>query len=169
LLLDFLLGLPSEFGKSKSQLNLTSTPIARNTISRMNAFKCGAKVRGDELRLKARKDENHNDIRDIFIAAGASVHDTSQLGKGFPDLVIGICGFNILVEVKDGDKVPSKQKLTEDEFKFFDRWKGWTAVVRNDQDALNIIKQAKQMKAYEVKGFYCLTNHNLKMHALGDQ
>jgi hypothetical protein len=114
------------------------------------------------MRLKARKDENHNDIRDIFIAAGASVHDTSQLGKGFPDLVIGICGFNILVEVKDGDKVPSKQKLTEDEFKFFDRWKGWTAVVRNDQDALNIIKQAKQAKAHESFGFYCLMNHQEK-------
>jgi hypothetical protein len=114
------------------------------------------------VRRAAKKDRNHNDIADIFAAAGASVHDTSRLGENFPDMVIGICGFNILVEVKRADLPPSQSKLTEGQFKFFDTWKGWTAVVRNDQDALNIIKQAKQMKAYEVKGFYCLNNHNLE-------
>jgi hypothetical protein len=111
------------------------------------------------MRLKARKDENHNDIAELFIAAGASVHDTSRLGGGFPDMVISIYGINILIEVKDGNKSPSQQKLTPDEHKFLDKWKGWVEIVRNDQDALRIIKQAKETKGHEVMGYYCLTNH----------
>jgi hypothetical protein len=105
------------------------------------------------VRLRARKDDNHNDIADLFTSAGCTVVDTSQLGKGFPDMVIGLCGINVLVEVKDGDKSPSKQKLTEDEFKFFHNWRGWVAVVRDDKDALNIISQIKQQKAQEMCGF----------------
>ena len=39
---------------------------------------------------------------------GCSVADTSRLGAGFPDLVIGLAGkggrVNLLVEVKDGRK-----------------------------------------------------------------
>jgi hypothetical protein len=105
------------------------------------------------VRLRARKDANHNNISDLFIAAGCSVADTSQLGNGFPDMVVGLCGINVLVEVKDGDKSPSKQKLTEDEFKFFQNWRGWVAVVRDDKDALNIISQIKQQKAQEMRGF----------------
>jgi hypothetical protein len=105
------------------------------------------------MRLKARKDANHNSIADLFLAAGASVTDTSQLGKGFPDMVVGIYGINILIEVKDGEKVPSKQKLTDAEFEFFSKWKGWVAVVRDDQDAQNIISQAKQLKAQQMRGF----------------
>jgi hypothetical protein len=105
------------------------------------------------MRRAARKDANHNDIADLFIAAGCSVADTSQLGKGFPDMVVGLCGINVLVEVKDGGKVPSKQKLTDDEFKFFHNWRGWVAVVRDSKDALNIISQIKQQKAQEMRGF----------------
>jgi hypothetical protein len=105
------------------------------------------------VRLRARKDANHNTIADLFTAAGCSVADTSQLGKGFPDMVVGLCGINVLVEVKDGGKVPSKQKLTEDEFKFFQSWRGWVAVVRDDKDALSIISQMKQQKAQEMRGF----------------
>jgi hypothetical protein len=105
------------------------------------------------MRRAARKDANHNTIADLFTAAGCSVADTSQLGKGFPDMVIGLCGINVLIEVKDGGKVPSKQKLTDDEFKFFHNWRGWVAVVRDDKDALNIISQIKQQKAQEMRGF----------------
>lgn len=105
------------------------------------------------MRLKARKDANHNAIAALFAAAGCSVADTSQLGRGFPDMLVGLCGINVLVEVKDGGKVPSKQKLTPDEFLFFDRWKGWVAIVRDDKDALNIINQIKQERAQQMRGF----------------
>ena len=61
------------------------------------------------------------------------------MGDGFPDLVVARNGINVLVEVKDGSKPPSKQKLTKDQEEFHASWKGWIAVVTciADVEALN--------------------------------
>ena len=73
----------------------------------------------------ARKtDDNHQEIMDAFRAHAFSVADTSRLGQGFPDLVVAKGGINVLVEVKDGSKPPSARKLSEDEKKFMEAWRG---------------------------------------------
>ena len=60
-----------------------------------------------------------------------SVADTSRLGGGFPDLVIGFRGITILAEVKDPSQPPCKRRLTEDEAKFHAGWKGQIATVES--------------------------------------
>jgi hypothetical protein len=96
------------------------------------------------MRRAGRRDDNHREIvlalRDI---PGLSVADTANLGDGFPDLVIGYRGVNLLVEIKDGSKVPSKQKLTESEQKFHNGWNGQVCVALTVDDVLNAIQQIK--------------------------
>ena len=70
---------------------------------------------------------------------GASVAITSSLGNGFPDAVIGFKGVNHLVEIKDGDKPPSQRKLTDDEQKWHDGWKGKVCVVENIDDIIDLL------------------------------
>jgi len=95
------------------------------------------------MRRANRIDANQNDIVDALREAGAVVRIISQ-GDGIPDLLVGYNGYTILMEVKDGDKVPSKRQLTESEQKFFDEWTGgMIAVINNVQEALDILKACK--------------------------
>lgn len=105
------------------------------------------------MRRAAKKDVNHNFLADVFMKAGCTVRDTSRLGDNFPDMIVGICGINVLIEVKRDDVPPSKSKLTDGQFKFFHEWKGWTAVVRTADEALMIVNQIKQERAQQMRGF----------------
>lgn len=84
--------------------------------------------------MPKRRDANHAEIRDAFRALGASVADTADLGDGFPDLVVGWRGCNYLVEIKT-----RTGKLTPDEVKFFDAWKGQAVIVRTVDDAQKLL------------------------------
>jgi Holliday junction resolvase len=93
------------------------------------------------MRYANRIDANQNKIVDALRKAGAVVRIISQ-GDGIPDLLVGYKGYTILMEVKDGDKVPSARKLTEAEQKFFDDWRGgMLAVVNSVEEALEILKR----------------------------
>jgi hypothetical protein len=74
---------------------------------------------------------------------GVSVAVTSALGDGFPDLVIGVkkngLPVNLLIELKDGDKPPSQQRITEDEKDFIKGWRGQVAVCNCFDDVLKLI------------------------------
>ena len=67
-------------------------------------------------RRAARQDDNHNEIRTAFRSFGAVVIDTFQLPNTF-DMLVGFRGVLYAVEVKDGNKPPSRRKLTEGEEK----------------------------------------------------
>jgi Holliday junction resolvase len=93
------------------------------------------------MRYANRIDANQNQIVDAMRKVGAVVRIISQ-GDGIPDLLVGYKGYTILMEVKDGDKVPSARKLTEAEQKFFDDWRGgMLAVVNSVDEALEILKR----------------------------
>jgi hypothetical protein len=64
------------------------------------------------MRRAARTDGNHAHIVDGLRKVGAHVEDTSGVGDGFPDLVVGYRGKWHLIEVKDGDLPPSERRLT---------------------------------------------------------
>lgn len=85
------------------------------------------------MRYRGRVDENQTNIIQKFRGAGYSVAVTSNLGSGFPDLVVGKYGINLLIEIKDGDKPPSKRKLTEDEERWHQAWRGTVLIVETEE------------------------------------
>lgn len=91
------------------------------------------------VRQAARKDANQDEIRDACRAVGATVAIIHQLGRGIPDLLVGFRGINYLMEVKDGSKPPSERRLTDDEAKWHDTWRGQVDVVESIDDALRLI------------------------------
>lgn len=63
----------------------------------------------------------------------------SSVGGGVPDLLVGRGGYNILLEVKDGDRKPSERGLTEDEQKFRDGWRGQIETVESVEWAVRYV------------------------------
>ena len=68
-----------------------------------------------------------------------TVFSTHTIGKGFPDIIVGYKNVNYMFEIKDGNKVASAQKLTEDEVKFHAEWKGQISIAKNLNDILKIV------------------------------
>ena len=84
-------------------------------------------------------DANQSDIVDAYRKAGATVTVLSRVGMGCPDLLVGHRGVNYLVEVKDGDKPPSAQKLTPFQVDWHRDWRGQVSVVNSIDAALGVI------------------------------
>ena len=92
------------------------------------------------MRRAARTDANQTQVIIALRAAGATVQSLSAVGDGVPDLLVGYKGVTYLLEVKDGDKVPSKRMLTPDQIEWHERWLGGTlAVVEHPDAALRLI------------------------------
>lgn len=93
------------------------------------------------MRHAARIDANQDQIVTALRAMGATVRIVTQ-GNGLPDLLVGFRGMTILMEVKDGQKVPSARKLTPAEQKFFDEWRGGiVAIVNSVDEAIDLLKR----------------------------
>jgi hypothetical protein len=75
------------------------------------------------MRRAARVDANHAQIVSALRAAGAVVHSLAAVGNGMPDLLVAFRSKTILMEIKDGSKVKSAQKLTDAQAEF---WRTWT-------------------------------------------
>jgi Holliday junction resolvase len=87
------------------------------------------------MRRAARIDENQEQIVKALRAVGASVQSLAAVGHGVPDLLVGYQGKNILIEIKDGNKTPSKRKLTDDQVKWHESWNGGAVAVVESVDA----------------------------------
>lgn len=85
----------------------------------------------------ARVDDNQKQITKYLRDKGVAVAITSGMGKGFPDLLCGYKGKNILLELKDGDKPPSAQVLTPEQRIWHFAWKdkGQVSVVNSPESA----------------------------------
>lgn len=92
------------------------------------------------MRRNARVDSNQAQIVEALRQYGASVEPIHFVGRGCPDLIVGFNGYNWLVEVKDGGKVPSKRKLTPDEADWHQRWCGQVAIVASLEDAIALLQ-----------------------------
>jgi Holliday junction resolvase len=92
--------------------------------------------------MRARRtDTNQGKLVKEMRDMGMSVHITSGLGSGFPDLVAGFRGINYLFEVKDENKPPSKKRLTPDEQKFFADWNGTVYKIEKIEEVVEIIEK----------------------------
>ena len=91
------------------------------------------------MRRAAKIDSNQIQVVSALRAAGASVQSLASVGKGVPDLLVAIRGVNLLMEVKDGNKPKSAQKLTDDQLKWHGAWQGPVCVVDGPEAALRMI------------------------------
>lgn len=92
------------------------------------------------MRRAARLDSNHPEIVAAFEALGCTVLSLASMGKGCPDLLVGIDLSNALVEVKDGSKCPSERKLTPDEHRFQKNWRGQWCLLERVEDVPAFVK-----------------------------
>jgi hypothetical protein len=93
------------------------------------------------VRLKARIDANQPAVVKAFRDLGYIVAHTHQLGSGFPDIVISKLlpskhRFTACIEIKDGRKPKSSQKLTPDEQEWHKAWQGELAIITSIDDVL---------------------------------
>lgn len=91
------------------------------------------------MRRAAKVDANHGDIVRALRAVGCSVQSLAMVGAGCPDLAVGYRGRNFLLEVKDGSKAPSARKLTPDEARWHEGWRGTVVTVRTVDEALRAV------------------------------
>ena len=96
------------------------------------------------MRRAAKVDANQPGTVKALRDAGMTVAVTSGLGKGFPDLVVGFRGLTCLIELKDGEKPPSAQKLTADEIQFRDSWAGhWCQAGSAEEIIVEVLRHAE--------------------------
>ncbi|NBT69102.1 MAG: hypothetical protein EBT78_15220 [Betaproteobacteria bacterium] len=90
--------------------------------------------------MRAKKvDLNQMEIVATLRKIGATVQSLASVGNGCPDLLVGFNGINYLMEIKDGDKMPSAQKLTPDQVKWHIEWRGEVHIVRSIYDAFEVL------------------------------
>jgi len=91
------------------------------------------------VRRAAKVDANQREIVAALRGAGATVQLLHAVGEGCPDLLVGWNGLNLLLEVKDGSKPPSAQKLTPQQEVWHRDWRGHRVVVNSPEAALAAI------------------------------
>jgi len=91
------------------------------------------------MRRAAKVDANQQEIVDALRKAGAIVQSLAAIGRGVPDLLVSFRGNLLLLEVKDGSKPPSGQKLTADQVKWHQAWGALVEVVNSPEQALRAI------------------------------
>ena len=84
-----------------------------------------------------RVDTNHSLIVKTLRDLGCSVFDTSGVGRGCPDILVGIHSKTAMVEIKRDAKAP----YTEAQQKFMENWQGGPVCRIHDvEGAINLVK-----------------------------
>lgn len=86
----------------------------------------------------AKIDRNQPEIVKALRDQGVSVQHLHSVGAGCPDLLCATAGHTFLVEVKDGEKAPSAQKLTPDQVAWHHDWKAPVHVINCIADAVAV-------------------------------
>lgn len=84
------------------------------------------------MRRAAKVDRNQAEIVAALRKAGASVQSLAAVGDGVPDLLVGIRGATLLVEVKDGKRPPSERGLNDKQLEWHGAWRGGALCVVTD-------------------------------------
>ena len=86
------------------------------------------------MRRRARTDANHAEIVAALRKAGYTVQSLAAVGAGCPDLLVGVTGANLLMEVK-----APKGKRNALQERWAEAWGGTVHVVRSVEDAFKAI------------------------------
>ena len=84
----------------------------------------------------AKTDNNQAEIVKTFKAMGCTVQDLSSVGSGCPDLLVGVSGINLLIEVKNPE---TRGKLEVNQILWHDDWRGQVQVVKSSEHAIKIV------------------------------
>ena len=91
-----------------------------------------------------RKDANQDAIVKVLEQMGCKVGDTSQVGFGFPDLVIGVMGIVALVEIKNPETFYGRQELSGFQREFHEQWGGAEIhIIRTQDEAIALVKHLR--------------------------
>lgn len=93
--------------------------------------------------MPRRVDSNQAEIVNALRKMGVSVMIMSDLGKGCPDIAVGVSGRNYFFELKDGRKCPSQRKLTDYEEKFHAEWKGHVCIIESTSQAIDFVNNLR--------------------------
>lgn len=86
--------------------------------------------------MPKRVDTNQSQIVQALRDLGATVQDVHEVGRGFPDLVVGWRGQNLLVEVKS-----QTGRLNTAEREFHRAWRGQVMVIHTVEDVVRLLSQ----------------------------
>lgn len=89
---------------------------------------------------RKRVDANQREIADALQRAGASVCSLADTGDGCPDLLVGVRGVNLLLEVKNPKARPN---VEEKQREWAVHWTGQYAIVTSIDDALDYLKRQR--------------------------
>ena len=88
-------------------------------------------------RIRAKVDDNQPEIvNQLRSIPGVTVWNTHQLGKGFPDIIVGYKGVNYLFEIKNRH---GKLLIPLSEQEFYDNWQGQTEIVYDLDEILEVM------------------------------
>jgi hypothetical protein len=86
------------------------------------------------VRRAAKVDLNQGEIVAALMKAGCTVQSLAAIGKGCPDLAVGLRGNNIFLEIKR-----EKGKLTDDQREWHAKWGGSVHIVKSPEEALKAV------------------------------
>jgi hypothetical protein len=86
------------------------------------------------VRRAAKIDDNQPEIVDALLAIGCSVQSLAAVGKGCPDLLVGLAGRNYLLEIKS-----EAGQFTRDQKAWHATWNGPAHIVRSITEAIKIV------------------------------
>ena len=98
-------------------------------------------------RLKrGRKDDNHNALKLAFEQMGCSVVDLYDAGMaGVPDLIVGVAGVTLTVEVKNPQTRYGRAGLNANQTAFARDWRGATVrTVSTVADVVELVNSARR-------------------------
>lgn len=102
------------------------------------------------MKYGAKIDANQPAIVKALRAAGCTVQHLHAVGAGCPDLLCAIQGKTFLIEVKDGAKPASEQKLKPTQLKWHAEWAGEVHIVNSVDAARAVAEHYKRCALMEV-------------------
>ena len=88
------------------------------------AWRAGMAAAKATMKYGAKKDANHHEVASALEAIGVSVIDTSGLGGGFPDFILGFRGDTLLMELKNPKTSYGRRGLNPNQLKWKASWTG---------------------------------------------
>jgi hypothetical protein len=85
------------------------------------------------MRRAAKVDANQGAIVAALEKVGCTVLDLSRVGRGAPDICVGLRGKNVLMEIKNPE---ARGKLNEKQVQWHQKWAGQVLTVTSPEDAL---------------------------------